>query len=38
VKIPGLQTSDVFRCADKAMYRGKRSGGDRMQVVDATLS
>jgi diguanylate cyclase (GGDEF)-like protein/PAS domain S-box-containing protein len=38
VKIPGLRTSDVFRCADKAMYRGKRSGGDRMQVVDATLS
>jgi len=38
VKIPGLRTSDVFRCADKAMYRGKKSGGDRMQVVDATLS
>jgi GGDEF domain-containing protein len=33
-----LRTSDVFRCADKAMYRGKKSGGDRMQVVDATLS
>jgi len=38
VKIPGLQISDVFRCADKAMYRGKNNGGDRMQVVDATLS
>jgi diguanylate cyclase (GGDEF)-like protein/PAS domain S-box-containing protein len=38
VKIPGLRASDVFRCADKAMYRGKYSGGDRMQVVDATLS
>jgi diguanylate cyclase (GGDEF)-like protein/PAS domain S-box-containing protein len=38
VKIPGLRTSDVFRCADQAMYRGKNSGGDRMLVVDATLS
>ncbi len=38
VKIPGLRTSDVFRCADEAMYRGKNSGGDRMLVVDATLS
>jgi diguanylate cyclase (GGDEF)-like protein/PAS domain S-box-containing protein len=38
VKIPGLRISDVFRCADEAMYRGKKSGGDRMQVVDATLS
>ena len=37
VKIPGLRTNDVLRCADAAMYRGKRSGGDRMQVVDATL-
>jgi diguanylate cyclase (GGDEF)-like protein len=37
VKIPGLRTTDVFRCADKAMYHGKNSGGDRMQVVDATL-
>ena len=38
VKIPGLRTSDVFRCADEAMYRGKNSGGDRMVVVDAPLS
>jgi diguanylate cyclase (GGDEF)-like protein/PAS domain S-box-containing protein len=38
VKIPGLRTSDVFRCADQAMYRGKNSGGDRMLVVEATLS
>ena len=38
VKIPGLRTSDVFRCADKAMYRGKGGGGNRMRVVDATLS
>jgi Amt family ammonium transporter len=38
VKIPGLRIGDVFRCADKAMYRGKNSGGDRMQIVDATLS
>jgi GGDEF domain-containing protein len=38
VKTPGLRTSDVFRCADQAMYRGKSGGGDRMQVVDATLS
>jgi diguanylate cyclase (GGDEF)-like protein/PAS domain S-box-containing protein len=38
VKIPGLRTSDVFRCADRAMYRGKNTGGDRMIVVEATLS
>jgi two-component system CheB/CheR fusion protein len=38
VKIPGLRTSDVFRCADQAMYRGKTGGGDRMHVVDATLA
>ncbi len=37
VKIPGLQTSDVFRCADEAMYKGKNTGGDRLVVVDATL-
>jgi diguanylate cyclase (GGDEF)-like protein len=38
VNIPGLRTSDVFRCADEAMYGGKNSGGDRVLVVDAKLS
>ena len=37
VKIPGLRTTDVFRSADEAMYRGKHTGGDRIVVVDATL-
>ena len=37
VKIPGLRTTDVFRSADEAMYRGKNTGGDRIVVVDATL-
>jgi diguanylate cyclase (GGDEF)-like protein/PAS domain S-box-containing protein len=37
VKIPGLRTTDVFRCADEAMYEGKNTGGDRIVVVDATL-
>jgi diguanylate cyclase (GGDEF)-like protein/PAS domain S-box-containing protein len=38
VKIPGLVNTDVFRSADEAMYRGKNSGGDRVLVVDATLT
>jgi diguanylate cyclase (GGDEF)-like protein/PAS domain S-box-containing protein len=37
VKIPGLRTTDVFRSADEAMYRGKNTGGDRIVVVDAAL-
>jgi diguanylate cyclase (GGDEF)-like protein len=37
VKIPGLRITDVLRCADEAMYRGKQGGGDRIVVVDATL-
>ena len=37
VKIPGLRATDVFRCADRAMYEGKHAGGDRIVVMDATL-
>jgi len=37
VKIPGLRTTDVLRCADEAMYRAKRNGGDRIVVLEATL-
>ena len=37
IKIPGLRTTDVLRCADDAMYRAKRTGGDRIVVLEATL-
>jgi diguanylate cyclase (GGDEF)-like protein/PAS domain S-box-containing protein len=36
VKLSGLRTTDVLRSADEGMYRAKRTGGDRIVVVEAT--